>query len=195
MASVNKITEMIAAVRTVFSFYAKDTDVKVLVKTWEHLLKPYEDELVEAAFYNALQTCKMPPTPADVIEQINSMRKALAPSDEELWASYNDALRKTNMHLSRFGYTYIDETGISQGKQARMAVDKLWEGLPEKIKSYLGSKGELMRNAQAWGNDKDFATWEKPRFMKSMPVMEKRHEYSGLALESGTDKLLLTGGE
>lgn len=193
MATTNKIVEMIAAVKVVFSYYAKDTDVGLLVKTWEHLLKPYEDELVEAAFYNALQTCKMPPTPADVIEQINSMRKALAPSDEQLWAVYDDALRRANMLMSRFGYTYIDDSGISQGKQARIALDKLYNDLPEKIKSYLGSKGELMRNAQAWGNDKDYGTWEKPRFMKSMPLMEKRQEYA--ALGGGVDKLLLTGGE
>lgn len=195
MASINKITEMIAAVKTIYSYYAKDTDVKVLVKVWEALLKPYEDELVEAAFYNALQACKMPPTPADVIEQIKCIHKALEPSDEELWAVYNDALRRANDYMSRFGYTYIDESGISQGKQARMALDKLWEGLPEKIKSYLGTKGELMRNAQAWGNDKDFGVWEKPRFMKTMPVMEKRQEYSGMMLEGGQNKLLLQGGE
>ncbi len=194
MASRNKITEMIAAVKTIYSYYAKDTDVRILVKTWETLLKPYDDELVEQAFYNALQVCKMPPTPADIIEQIKSMHKALEPSDEELWARYTDVLRQVNTQMSRFGYTYVDESGLSQGEQARQAVENIWAGLPEKIKSYLGAKGELMRNAQAWGRGADFDVWEKPRFMKAMPVVEKRQEYSGLMLEGGQNKYLLQGG-
>ena len=195
MASRNKITEMIAAVKTIYSYYAKDTDVKILVKMWETLLKPYDDDLVEMAFYNALQVCKMPPTPADIIEHIKSMHKALEPSDEALWARYTDVLREVNTHMSRFGFTFVDESGISQGAQARQAVENIWASLPEKIKSYLGTKGELMRNAQAWGRGADFDVWEKQRFMKAMPVMEKRQEYSGLALSSGTSYNLLTGGE
>jgi len=145
------------------------------------------------AMFKCLQTCKTPPTPADVIEQITSMHRALEPSDEELWTVYTRALRDTNTQVSRFGYTYIDSTGISQGQQARQKVDEIWNGLPGKIKSYLGSKGELMRNAQAWGLDADYAAFEKPRFLKAMPIMEKRQEYSGLMLEGGSNKFLLRG--
>lgn len=194
MASVNKITEMIAAVKTIYAYYAKDTDVKVLVKTWEMLLKPYNDEDVEMAFYTCLQSCKMPPTPADVIDQIKALHRVLEESDEELWSIYIDALRHTNSYMAQFGYTYIDEKGISQGQQARNAVERIWNGLNGKIKAYLGSKGELMRNAQAWGRGTDFDVYEKPRFMKSMPVMEKRKEHSGLMLEGGA-KFLLNGGD
>lgn len=197
MASQNKIIEMIGSVKTIYPYYAKDmTDamVKTLVRTWGTLLKEYSDDVVELAFFKCLQTCKMPPTPADVIEQINSMHKTLEPSNEELWAVYMDALRITCDQVSRFGHTFVDSTGISQGQQARRKVDEIWEKLPEKIRSFLGSKGELIRSAQTWGNDKDFGTWEKPRFMKSMPIMEKRQEYSGMLLESGGEKFLLNGG-
>lgn len=194
MATVNKITEMIAAVKTIYAYYAKDTDVKVLVKTWSALLKPYDDEEVEMAFYACLQTCKMPPTPADVIEEIKALHRLFEPSDESLWSTYVDALRETNTHMTRFGFTYVDETGISQGKQARMAVEKLWQGLPEKIKSYLGSQGELMRNARAWDNESDYCTYEKPRFMKAMPQMEKRQEHH-MMLEGGQSKFLIGGGK
>ena len=193
MASVNKITEMIAAIKTIYSYYAKDTDVNLLVRTWTELLKAYDDDMVNAAFYKCLQTCKMPPTPADVIEQIAAMHKALEPSDEDLWGVYMDALRKTCNQVAMFGYTYVDDTGLSQGQQARRRVDSIWDGLPEKIKSYLGTKGELIRSAQQWGADADYGHWEKPRFMKSMPVMEKRREYNGLMLDS-VGKFLLNGG-
>lgn len=194
MATQNKIIEMIGAIKTIYSYYAKDTNVQLLVGTWARLLDGYDDKIIDTAFYKCLQACKTPPTPADVIEQINSMQRMLEPTDEELWASYKKALRDTCDQMRRFGYTYIDSTGISQGDQARRKVEEIWQSLDEKIRLYLGTKGELMRNASAWGEDENaFCTWEKPRFLKQMPVMEKRQEYSGLMLESGSEKFLLKG--
>lgn len=193
MASINKITDIIAAIKVIYPYYAKDTDIKLLANTWNGLLKPYDDKAVEVAMFKCLQTCKQPPTPADVIEQIQSMTKALDMSDEQLWTTYRKALRETSYNMKRFHETFIDSTGISQGNQARNNVEKIWQGLDDKIKRYLGSKGELMRNATAWGVDENaFFTWEKPRFMKQMPIMEKRQEYSAM-LESGEYKFLLKG--
>lgn len=174
MATQNKIIEMIGAIKTLYSYYAKDTDVKMLVKTWGALLQSYPDEVVEVAFFKCLQTCKVPPTPADVIEQINALAKTNEQSDEELWTIYYKALMNTLRLMSQFNYTYVDATGISQGEQARQKVSEIWDSLPDKIKIYLASKSELMRNAQAL-NFED-ATWEKQRFMKSMPIVAKRQE-------------------
>lgn len=193
MASQNKIIEMIGSVKTIYPYYARDmTDsmIETLIRTWSMLLKSYDDSAVEMAFFKCLQTCKMPPTPADIIEQIQSMQKSIEPSDEELWAVYVDTLRHTYDQVTRFGYTFIDHTGISQGDQARMKVEELWKSLPEKIKTYLGAKGELIRQAQQWGVSADFATYEKPRFLKAMPIMEKRQEYHALMLGGGNQKLL-----
>ena len=193
MASQNKIIEMIAAIKTIYSYYAKDTDVNLLVKTWTELLRSYEDDITNAAFYKCLQVCKVPPTPADVIEQINALRKANEQTDEELWTIYNRALIETANQMSRFGYTYVDSSGISQGEQARRRVEEIWQGLPGKVKQYLASKGELMRNANENNLDASFSTWEKQRFMKAMPIMEKRQEYNRMMLEGGNGALLLKG--
>lgn len=190
MASQNKIVEMLGAIKTIYSYYAKDTNVQLLVGTWMRLLDGYDDKVTDAAFYKCLQTCKMPPTPADVIEQIKSMYRSLERSEEELWTDYKKALRDTCDQVRRFSYTYVDSTGLSQGDQARQKVQEIWSGLDEKIKMYLGTKGELMRNARAWGEDENgFFTWEKPRFMKQMPIMEKRQEYSGLMIEGGRKEI------
>lgn len=194
MATQNKIIEMIGAIKTIYPYYAKDTDVKLLVSTWTKLLEGYDDALVGAAFYKCLQECKMPPTPADVIEQIRELRKTQELSDEELWAVYNKALIETSRLMSQFDYTYVDATGISQGTQARRKVEQLWEGLPEKIKRYLASKSELMRNANEYNFDLSFSSWEKQRFLKAMPIMEKRQEYSAMMLEGGVNTPLIGGG-
>lgn len=192
MATQNKIIEMIGAIKTIYSYYARDTDVKLLVGTWATLLQKYDDGIVEAAFYKCLQTCKVPPTPADVIEQIRNISKANEQTDEELWTIYNRALIETANQMSRFGYTYVDSSGLSQGQQARNRVEEIWQGLPEKIKKYLASKGELMRNANENNFDASFSSWEKQRFLKAMPIMEKREEFSQMLLE-GENKLLLGG--
>lgn len=193
MATQNKIIEMIGAIKTIYSYYAKDTDVKLLVGTWATLLQNYDDGIVEAAFYKCLQSCKVPPTPADVIEQIRNISKANEQTDEELWIIYNRALVETANQMARFGYTFVDSTGLSQGQQARNRVDEIWEGLPEKIKKYLASKGELMRNANENNLDASYSSWEKQRFLKSMPIMEKREEYSQMLLGGGNNKLLIGG--
>lgn len=41
MATKKKIIEMIASVKTIYPYYAKDTDVPTLVNTWALLLREY----------------------------------------------------------------------------------------------------------------------------------------------------------
>lgn len=173
MASQNKIIEMIASIKTIYSYYAKDTDVQMLVKTWTVLLKDYPDEAVETAFYKCLQTCKMPPTPADVIEQLNSMLSANEPTDEELWSVYTQSLRKVAEQVYRIQYPLFNEN-------PREKITEIWDNLPDKLKNYIGSKGELMRVSQTYTDEE--LKFEKTRFLKAMPTIKKRQEYKALAV-------------
>ena len=189
MASQKKIIEMIAMIKTAFSYYAKDSDVGLLTKLWVSLLKDYPDDVVEAAVYKAMQTCKVPPTPADVIENIKEMAKTTEQTDEELWAVYHSALQQTLRLLPQFHYTYVDHTGVSQGDQARMKVEEIWNGLPEKIKMYLSTKNEMISRARELEYTE--ISFERTRFFKTMPIMEKRKEYSGLTLSAPEFKLMI----
>lgn len=193
MASQKKIIECIGAIKTIYSYYAKETDVKLLVQTWSLLLQDYPDEVVERAFFTALKRCKMPPTPADVIEIIGEAQKALEPSDEELWSIYHDALRQVLRLTGMFGYTYIDETGLSQGEQARKKVTEIWNGLPEKIRIYLATEGELIRRARELNFTE--ISFEKTRFFKTMPIVAKRQEHSRLLLTTDGNNMLMIEGE
>lgn len=183
MASIKKITEVIAAIKTIYAYYAKDTDVQILVKTWNVLLKDYPDEVVDKALYLCLQSCKMPPTPADLIERIHAMKKAEEPTDEELWDVFRKALWKADSLVYLFPATMIEANGRTQGANARDQFEKLWEGLPEKLRMYLGSKGELMRLAQH--HTEEELKFERNRFMKNMPAIQERYEYKQIALSSG----------
>ena len=188
MASKNKIIEMIGSIKTIYPYYAKDTNVELLVKTWDALLKEYPDEVIDVAFFRCLQTCKMPPTPAEVIEVIKDLSKANEPTDDELWAMFTDALAQTRRLYSAFTYTFeID--GITQGEIARRKFAELWDNLNPKIKTYVGTDGELIRLAREI--HKEDMKFERNRFMKNIPIIEKRIEYKKILLNSGVGNLML----
>lgn len=187
MATQKKIIEMIGSVKTIYPYYAKDTDVQILVKTWTLLLKDYPDKAVDVAFFKCLQTCKMPPTPADVIEQLNSMLEATEATDEELWSIYTQSLNKVERQLGYLQYPLFGETPADAHKR----IEAVYEGLPERLRLYIGSKGELMRMARDYtDNDLKF---EKQRFLKTMPQMKKRAEYNKIAALIGSDLKQIEG--
>ena len=95
MASQKKIVEMITAIKTIYSYYAKDCDIELLVQTWGVLLRDYKDDIVDIAFYKAMQSCKVPPTPADIIERVTEMQKASEPTPESLWNELRAAIKET----------------------------------------------------------------------------------------------------
>lgn len=182
MATQNKIIEMIGAIKTIYPYYAKETDVQTLVKTWTLLLKDYPDDVVQVAFYKCLQVCKMPPTPADVIERIESLMSANEPTDEELWNEFTNALRKTRAEVYYIQYP-------KYGQDHRQNIQDIWDKLPEKIKVYVGGKGELIRMARDC--DDDEIKFEKTRFLKTMPQVKTRTEY--VALLTKVNNLMLEG--
>ena len=173
MASQKKIVEMITAIKTIYSYYAKDCDVELLVQTWGVLLRDYKDDIVDIAFYKAMQSCKVPPTPADIIERVKEMQKASDPTPESLWNELRAAIKETQKQMYYFRFNYIDNSGISQGDRARKKVDDVWNALNEKLKSYLSSKEEMIAIAR---NDEDDLKYEKSRFFKTLPIIEKRIE-------------------
>jgi hypothetical protein len=185
MATQKKIIEMIGAVKTIYPYYAKETDVQTLVKTWTLLLRDYPDEAVDVAFVKCLQTCKMPPTPADVIEQLNNMLEATESTDEELWSKFTKALDKVLPEVSENGYIKCPLFGQTSA-DAHRRIEAVWNGLPERLQQYIGSKGELMRMSRDFtDNDLKF---EKQRFLKTMPSIKKRVEYSQIAALIGGEQ-------
>lgn len=187
MATQKKIIEMIGAVKTIYPYYAKETDVQTLVKTWTLLLRDYPDEAVDVAFVKCLQTCKMPPTPADVIEQLNSMADALEATDEELWSVFTKAIDKVERQLGYLQYPLLGETP----DDAHRRIEAVYEGLPERLRYYIGSKGELMRMARDY-TDTDLK-FEKQRFLKTMPTIKKRAEYKEIAALISNEPKMIEG--
>lgn len=174
MATQKKIVEMLASIKTIYPYYAKEAaSVETLVKTWGLLLKNYDDQIVEAAFLKCLQTCKMPPTPADVIEQIETIAAAAGATDEELWDAYTEAMRDVRKYYYRLQYPLY-------GENPREKLNETWDKLPGEIKQYIGSMNELIRMSNTI-TDNDLQ-YEKSRFLKAIPTMKKRAEYTQIAM-------------
>lgn len=189
MASAKKIGEIIASIKAIYPYYAKDSDVDVLAKTWMLLLKDVPDDVVRVAIIKCLQICKMPPTPADVLEQVREIASVNKKSDEELWIELDKATRKAREYMYNFGHTFIESNGKSQGENARDKFQALWDSLPEEIKTYLGGKSELQRVAKY---DDEQMMFEKKQFIKSLPNIRKKQEYTELSLlVSGSTNPLL----
>lgn len=191
MASKKVIVELLGSIKTIYNYYGKDVDLELLVNTWHTLLHSYTDEEVKIGIFLALRVCKYAPTPADVIEQIENQKTIEKPSEQELWALYRQALKETNYYSYRLNYNYIDSSGISQGEQARIAIEAIWEALPQELKIYLGDKAELVRNAREL-NEADLS-YEKNRFSKTFPILQKRIEDKKLMLSLSNSLLGISG--
>ena len=180
MATKKVIVELLGSIKTIYSYYGKDADLELLIDTWHSLLQNYNDEEVKQGVFLSLRVCKYPPTPADVIEQIENFRQIKKPSETELWGLYRKALAEVNYYSYRLNYNYIDSTGVSQGEQARIAIQSVWESLPEELQIYLGDKSELIRSAREL-NEADIS-YERNRFNKTFPILQKRIEDKKLLL-------------
>lgn len=183
MANRKTIIKNIGAIKTIYNYFGKDVDIELLVDTWTALLEMYTDEEVNKGVFLAMRVCKFAPTPADVIEQIENCRQIEKPCEAELWAAYRKALAEVGYYIYRLNYNYIDSSGISQGEQARLAISRIWDELPQELKIYLTDKQELMRVAREV-NTSDI-TWERNRFSKTLPILQKRVEDKKLLLSIG----------
>jgi hypothetical protein len=184
MASKKAVIKGIGAIKTIYNYFGKDTDLELLVDTWHMLLQNYSDEEVSKGIYLALRVCKYAPVPADVIEQIEALRNKKKPSEGELWAHYQRALKEVLYYSYRLEYNYIDSSGVSQGEQARQQIENIWQSLPQELKIYIGDKAQLVSSAKVLNHSQVEALgFERTRFNKTFPILQKRVEEQQLFLE------------
>ena len=140
MATKKNMAVIIATIKSIYPYYAKDTNVEVLAKTWLLLLQEYDDNIINNALILCMKECETPPTPAHIIKKIEDMQPKL--SNTELWANYVKVLRKVNDLQDRFGYTFVESNGKTQGENARDKAVEIFDSLPQELKLYVGSFAE-----------------------------------------------------
>ena len=187
MASKKTIIKAFAAIKTIYNYFGKDANIELMVDTWDALLAEYSDDEVEKGVFMALKVCKYAPVPADVIEQIETLQTKNKPCETELWAQFRKALKEVNYYSYRLEYNYIDDSGLTQGEQARQAIQRIWDNLPEELRIYVGDKSELIAVSKALNYSQE--GYERARFSKVFPVLRKRVEANAV-LENTKKKLL-----
>lgn len=153
-----------------------DTEQLFLIESWHDVLTEYPREVVFEAVKQALKTAKFAPRLGDITEKIEEMREAYEKSDAELWAELTGVLREVERCAYSFRYTYVDESGISQGDQARRRVAQIFDGLSPELKNYCRDQRGLVELSQYTGEQ---LSYERGRFLRNMPQLRKIQRIRG----------------
>ena len=167
------VFDMVGFIKANYSYAYKDVNddlLKIMMRTWFNSLSKYSKEVVEVAFMKAIEVCKMPPTLADIIQNIKQIKVATEPTDTELWNELVKAVEVTNDCIYYYNFYIIESNGKTQSENAKDRFNKLWEELPQILKDYCGNKSGLVDIAQT---DLEF---EKNRFLKQLPTLKQRQE-------------------
>ena len=167
------VFDMVGFIKANYSYAYKDVNddlLKIMMRTWFNSLSKYSKEVVEVAFMKAIEVCKMPPTLADIIQNIKRIENANEPTDTELWQELVDCVDKANDCIYYFQFQMVEDNGKTQSENAKERFNKLWEEMPQILKDYCGNKTGLFELTQV---DLEF---EKSRFLKQIQTLRQRQE-------------------
>ena len=167
MATKKNMAVIIATIKSIYPYYAKDTNIEVLAKTWLLLLQEYDDKIINNALILCMKECETPPTPAHIIKKIEEMQPKK--TNTELWAELVAALNKIDGLLD--GWQYL---GAEKQKINRQKCKGIYNALPQELKDYVGSYSEMVRMAQNLDNKN--LQIAKSQFLKLMPDIRKESE-------------------
>ena len=186
MVDKNTIVEVIAYIKSCFPYFGNGVSPEILVNTWTALLNSYSDREVKEGVFRALQSCKTPPAPANIIEKITEARRASEKSEEELWGTYHESLIRGNRLYHDFPLSFVEENGLSQGENARIAFSDLFRSLPWQIQAYLATESEFKEKAR--NLDREEIAFERNRFFKALSTLEKRKEFQEQPLPDSAEQ-------
>ena len=167
------VFDMVGFIKANYSYAYKDVNddlLKIMMRTWFNSLSKYSKEVVEVSFMKAIEVCKMPPTLADIIQNIKRIENANEPTDTELWQELVDCVYKANDCIYYFQFQMVEDNGKTQSENAKERFNKLWEEMPQILKDYCGNKTGLFDLTQV---DLEF---EKSRFLKQIQTLRQRQE-------------------
>lgn len=138
----------------------------MLYKTWYACLKEYPKEIVDKAVLNAIKHAKFAPRIGDIVEQIESLRKAYEKTDAELWESLTRVLPEVG-RVMYFGTqrSWYNGRLIDPNEE----VNRIYAGLDPLLQDYIGGVSGLVTLARA-----ETLEYEKSRFLKTVPTLKAR---------------------
>lgn len=145
---------------------------EILLDTWLKLFGKYEAAFIRHAFERALEVCKMPVTPADIFDQIGKLKSAIGQSLDELWQIFIDAANQAEILSRDFKWTLVEANGLTQGQNAKIKAQVLFDGLPGEIKTYCGNVRRLIDYGGI--SDDKLLQFIKPEFMRRIKEIREQ---------------------
>ena len=172
MVKISDIIKTIGLIRLTYpnSYQTKtDKEEQMLYELWFDIFKEYSCELFLTAVKNAIKNSEFAPKPATIIKEIEKMQEAYQKSDTELWAELTSVFYEIEECANRFTYDFIEKNGKTQGENAKIRAQEIFNSLSEELKEYLQNTGALVELALS-----DNPEYEKGRFMRIMPEIKER---------------------
>ena len=176
---------------------------KMLYSSWYVILKEYPKEICDKAVISAIKNADYVPRISSIVKEIEKMMAAYEKSESELWTELTSVLGEVDRCSHAFRYTFIEANGLTQGENARIRVQQIFDGLSQELKEYIRTAKGLQELA---AYTKEDLSYERGRFMRMMPEVKERSKtrqdipdnlaaiVQGLAnqfaLESGNQNLL-----
>lgn len=153
--------------------YKNETEFEILIDMWFDCFQEYPAEIVWAATRNALKNTVYQKQNwlGAINQEIEKMQVAYEKNDMELWAELTGCLRPVRDCAYKFRFNFVESNGKTQGENARIQLEQIFNNLSPEIKAYCRNEGGLVEIAELTDEQLNY---EKGRFMRMIPQLKER---------------------
>lgn len=152
-----------------------EDELETLIDVWAYQFKDYDAGIVKKAFLEANRVCKYPISVADVYEHLPKENFS------KTWSQLKAAIGKAKYYMGWRSCPMvigIDKDGRAIKSNGATEIENLYDGLPETVKKWLGSKSELI-NLTRYTED-ELERYKRPEFVKQKTVYVKNEQRKSL---------------
>lgn len=153
--------------------YKNDVEFEILVDMWFDCFKEYPAEIVWAATRNALKNTVYQKQNwiGAINQEVAKMQVAYEKDENELWAELTGVFREVNDCAYRFRFNFVERNGKTQGENARIRIEEIFNSLSPELQAYCRNIGGLIELADLTNEQLNY---EKGRFMRMIPQLKER---------------------
>lgn len=150
-----------------------EMEFDILVDMWHEILKEYPQEVVWQAVRNSLKNTVFQKQNwiGAICQEIEKMQVAYEKTESELWGELTATFAEVNRQVYRFKFNFVESNGKTQGENARLRVEDIFNNLAPELKEYVRNMYGLIELADLTDSQLNF---EKGRFLKVMPQLKQR---------------------
>ncbi len=148
-----------------------DEERQMLLQSWYAILREYPKEVCDRAVINALKNAEFAPRIGAIVKEIERMQVAYEKSESELWAELKSVMRVAADCAYRFRFNYVEANGLTQGENAKLKLQEVFNNLSPELKEYCRNEHGLIELAQL---TEEQLSYEKGRFNRTMPQLKER---------------------